>query len=165
MRRIATIAALALLFAGCTSSSKTPKRPPAPPLPPELVGVRPTPENAVRADNCSNQMHDIAGAILLYYAIHRELPPTLEALRTIADTPLNFNCPLTNQPYVYIPTGLRSRNQNKLIILHDPSAAHSGQRMCILMPDQPLNPSRPNLSLEVLPVPEPLFLPYQPVAN
>ncbi len=117
-------------------------------------------DQAVGSDPCAARLHDIAGAMLFYFALNKHLPASLSDLQALSDfdNPLVFACPHSQQPYVYVPEGLRSVNRPKLIILHDP-VPRDGKRMCILI--QPTGPGAAQ-SLEVVNLPEPLFLAYQP---
>ncbi len=118
-------------------------------------------DQAVASEPCAARLHDVAGALLLYYAVNKQLPPTLADLQDSvgADMLLDFTCPDSKLPYVYVPNGLRHPDRPKVIILHDPIQV-KGKRWCILV--QPGGPGTAQ-SLEVLAIPEPLFLAYQPV--
>jgi hypothetical protein len=117
---------------------------------------------AIQSDPCAARMHDIAGALLMYYALNQHLPERLEELSALddIDSPkLEFTCPLSHMPYVYVPSGLRADGKSKVIILHDAAATHAGgSRWCILMPDTVVSPSR---SMEVLQLPEGIFRLYR----
>jgi hypothetical protein len=83
------------------------------------------------ADPCGNRMHALAGAMLLYYAVHRQLPPTLDALQPFADDTgedLHFACPVSNADYVYDPAGLVSRGTEGRLVLYDAEPSHGGAR-------------------------------------
>lgn len=120
-----------------------------------------TADQAVADDPCAMRLHDIAGAIAEYYALYKTLPQRLADVATMADLdgPLNFTCPLSGQPYVYVPQGLRAPGRTKLIIVHDAAPSHDGKRWCIVM--TPLRPGAA-VSLDVVPLPEPIFRAYQP---
>jgi hypothetical protein len=115
---------------------------------------------AIKSDPCALRLHDIAGAILMYYALNREMPTHLEDLRAMQDVDqqLNFTCPVSNQPYVYVPQGMTSPGRTKMILVHDPTPSHNGTRWCILAASG--KPGEP-ISLEVLPITEPVFLSYK----
>jgi len=112
-------------------------------------------------DPCSVRLHDIEGALLMYFMINKHYPDTLEELRSVADVDndLKFSCPVSNQAYGYAPRGLRAPGRQKLIIVWDTDTAHAGKRNCIMAVDTP-NSHSPQ-SLEVLSIPEPVFLSYQ----
>ena len=112
-------------------------------------------------DPCSVRLHDIEGALLMYFMINKHYPDTLEELRSVADvdTDLKFTCPVSNQAYGYAPRGMRAPGRQKLVIVWDTDTAHAGRRNCIMAVDTP-NSHAPQ-SLEVLSIPEPVFLSYQ----
>jgi hypothetical protein len=124
-----------------------------------------TPDEAVNSDPCAIRLHDIAGDLLLYYAVNKRLPERLEDLRSLGadETEPDFTCPLTHQPYVYVPNGLIGPGESKRIIVYDAIPAHNGKRFCILMPihDKPGAAQ----SVEVLAVPEARFSTYLPTGN
>jgi hypothetical protein len=92
-------------------------------------------DEALRSDPCAARLHAISGAMLEYYALHNRLPPALQNLASLADLdePLNFTCPETGRPYVYVPTGLQSPKDSRLIVVHDAETHRSGQRWVILL--------------------------------
>lgn len=84
---------------------------------------------AAETDDCAARMHDISGLLLLFYATHRALPERLEELAPLADpgTDTSFTCPVSHQPYAYVPGGLTvPGNQQRYLILYDPTPAHAG---------------------------------------
>jgi hypothetical protein len=115
-------------------------------------------------DPCSARLHDIGGAILLYYALNRRMPARLEDVADLADldAPLNFTCPLSGRPYLYNPKGLAIPGTDKRIIVYDSTPAHDGQRRCLLMP--PITPGKA-VSTDVQSFPEKVFsaLPSTPL--
>jgi hypothetical protein len=89
------------------------------------VNVPPAPET----DGCAARLHDISGLLLLYYAIHRNLPEQLDELKPLANpgTEVSFTCPVSHQPYVYVPGGLTvPSNQQRFLVLYDSTPAHGG---------------------------------------
>ena len=118
-----------------------------------------TPEQLAAVDPCAIRLQDITGAILQFYAVNRHLPEKLEEVRTFSDfgAELQFTCPVSHQPYLYIPNGLQSAGRNKRIMLHDATAAHDGNRWCVLM--APIQSGKAPY-LEVLLLPENLFRTY-----
>jgi hypothetical protein len=113
-------------------------------------------------DPCATQLQNISGALLLYYAMHRSMPASLEDLGPLADVdaPLQFVCPSSGLPYVYNPQGLVSAGRNKRIIVYDAKPVHDGARWCILMAPPGANSS---ISVEVLLVEESDFKTYSPL--
>jgi hypothetical protein len=126
--------------------------------------VRIDPNVATQSDPCAARMHDVAGAMLMHYALNQKLPERLEELSAMQDVgspPLEFTCPQSNMPYVYVPAGLRAEGRNKVIVLHDAAAVHAGaSRWCILMPEHVVA-SPASKSLEVLQLPESVFRLYR----
>ena len=117
-----------------------------------------TPDQLTAKDRCPSRLHDIEGALLLYYALKREFPASLEDLRSVSDTKLDFTCPDTGLPYTYVPNGLRKPGVTKRIIVHDSVMNHDGTRWCIVVADSRRSSSQ---STEVVQMVEPVFLSYQ----
>ncbi len=113
-------------------------------------------------DPCAARLHDLEGALLLYYALHKTLPEKLTDLAPLADVdaPLAFTCPISGLPYGYNRDGLFSPGKTKSILVYDPTPAHAGRRWCIFSAPAKPGASR---SLQVLSVTEPFFLGYQPL--
>jgi hypothetical protein len=83
-------------------------------------------------DPCAMRMHDISGALLLYYQKHHHLPPTLEQLRELEFPGLgDFTCPVSKQPYVYLAAGISSPEQGARIVLWDATPVHDHHRWAI----------------------------------
>ena len=115
-------------------------------------------------DACASRMHDIAGAILLYYLDHRKLPANLDELQSMPglDEPLAFTCPVSKLPYIYNPDGIMLPEKNARVILYDAAPSHSGYRWAIRI-DEPQQ-DQP-LVARVVALPESFFLlrpPAQP---
>ena len=150
---------------GCQPAPPTPARP-AKPAP---QAARPgaenaAPEQAAITDPCAVRLQDICGTMLLYYAVHRELPEKLEELQSLADVgaPLQFKCPVSGLPYVYIPDGLQSLGRTKRIVLHDATSVHDGNRWCVLC--APIKGGKAPY-LEVIMMPDVLFHTYLPISE
>ncbi len=94
--------------------------------------------------------------MLMYYALNKQLPLSLEALKPFANTgtELKLTCPESNLPYVYSRDGLVAAGTDRRIIVWDPTPAHHGMRWCIVMPYQ--KPGDP-LVPEVVPIQEKAF--------
>jgi hypothetical protein len=133
----------------------------APDVAPAPPHARLSPDEAVDSDPSAIRLHDIAGALLQYYALNKRLPDRLEDAAALADTdqPLQLTSPASGKPYGYVPQGLVLEGRKKRIIVFDP-APHQGQRWCVFIADQ----TRPGgaQSVEVLPVPEGVFGLYRP---
>ncbi len=147
--------AMGLSLTGCVTSTTPRAKPVAP-----VVG-RGSVEDAVASDPCATRVHEIAGAMLQYYAIDRQLPAKLEDLNMFKDdAALVFRCPTSNLPYVYVPSGLAAPGGSKIIILHDAAPTHNGRRWCLLMAPSGANAAQ---SMEVLSIPEQTFRAYLPL--
>jgi hypothetical protein len=127
--------------------------------------TRPPPEETIDksrpSDPSAQNLYDISGALLLYYAINREMPPTLSDLQTVTDPgSLHLNDPKSHLPYFYVPDGLAREGENKRIIVCDPTPSDDGKRWCILMPHVAPNAAQ---STEVSELPERIFRLYRSV--
>ncbi len=132
----------------------------APPSPP-ISGVDADP--LAEREPCASRLHDIAGTMLLYFAVHKRLPAELNELRALADIDqeLEFTCPTTGQPYVYVPSGLRFPGKEERLVLHDAEASHGGARWGILA--APPKGERP-ASMWAVRLPETVFRSYSAVS-
>ena len=118
--------------------------------------------DAVDTNACARQLHAIAGAVLLHYAIHKRLPDDLEGLRGMADIDqeLSFTCPVSGERYTYNPTGLEYQGREERLIIYDASASHRGARWGIkAVAPHGTHPA----ATYVVQLPEGVFRLYQPV--
>lgn len=87
------------------------------------------------ADPCAANLDQINGALLIYYGLHKEMPPTLDDIPKLSPdgTHISLTCPVSGKRYVYYPRGLRPPvmlDQNgklhpgTLLILYDADASH-----------------------------------------
>ena len=114
---MAACLAAALLAGGCG------------PQPPDAVH-----RSAVATDACADRMHEILGHVLLYYAAHRKLPPTAEALVAAGGGRVPpLACPISGKAYVYDPKGLPIAGRKGAVVLYDPEPSHWGMRWGILI--------------------------------
>jgi hypothetical protein len=129
-------------------------------LPGEMTssGQPVSPDQLTPKDRCPARLHDIEGALLLYYALKKEMPRSLDELHSISETKLELTCPDSGLPYTYVPNGLRKRGGTKRIIVHDATMNRDGTRWCIVASDG--RPGAPQ-STEVVQMAEPIFLSYQ----
>jgi hypothetical protein len=126
------------------------------------ITAKPPPiDQTLKSDPCAARLHAISGAMLEYFALHNRLPVALEELEPLADLdqPLNFACPDSGQPYVYVPAGLQAPDDAKRIVLHDPTPNRMGLRWVILM-QKPRG--RQPAAMWVVSLTEPLFRAYTP---
>ena len=98
----------------------------------------------------------ISGALLFYYATHHELPKSIDELRHLPGfEDVEYVCPVSGLPYIYVPAGLPAPNQpGAKIILHDAAPSHQGMRWAItILEPQGSGP----LVTKVIAVPESYF--------
>ncbi len=157
MRALVTVVVVTTLLAGCTTTqTKSERRG----LPARSDGGLPGPLSL--DDPCAERLHNLIGPILQYVVINKRLPDSLEEVKPFGDVidPVVLTCPVSNEPYVYVPKGLTHEKQKNLVIVHDATPAHDGRRWCITMaPHQPGQP----MSLEVIDIPEVFFRTYKPL--
>ena len=145
-----------LLVVGCETTTKTPERRG---LPARTDGGMPGPLSL--DDPCAERLHNLIGPILQYVVLNRQLPPKLDDVKQFGDlgAAVELTCPVSKEPYVYVPNGLKHEKQKNLIIVHDAAGSHNNRRWCITM--APRVPGQP-VQLEVIDVPEVFFRTYVP---
>ena len=156
----APLAAAALLLAACQSASP----PPAPVRSQNFLNAPADPDAIVDTAPAAMRLQDIGGYILLYYREHQAMPPSLDELRKIpGGGDLNFTSPSSGQPFAFSPAGMWIPNQGeKCIIAYDPARTPNGNRWCLFMM---LPKNGAALSVDVVTLPEPMFLSYRPIAQ
>ena len=108
-------------------------------------------------DPCAMRLHDICGALLLYYQQNHTLPKSLDEL---ANSPLlegsqALVCPVSKQPYLYNPVGITNAESRARLICYDPTPAHAGCRWAITI-TEPAQENGP-LVTKVIGLPESHF--------
>src|SRR6478735_5745074 len=95
-----------LALAGCSGQAKAPAKPAGSV---DDLSTQP-PSRTVAAlnsntDPCATRLHEATGALLLYYATHQDIPPTLEDLKKSPgmEGAGDMTCPVSHKPYVYNP--------------------------------------------------------------
>ncbi|MFT3787649.1 MAG: hypothetical protein QM770_16025 [Tepidisphaeraceae bacterium] len=161
IRLLGTVAAATLAFAsvGCeaTTNRTSVARPGGNPSGLQATGDSPL----SNTDPCAMRLHDVCGALLLYYFTHNELPEKLSDLNAIpGEAPVELTCPVTKTPYIYTPNGIQIPERKSFIIIYDPSPAHAGMRWAVSI-EQPV-PGQP-LVTKVVPLAERFFLLRPPV--
>jgi hypothetical protein len=144
---------LALLAAGCQTAAPEPSATPAAPVAnKEHFHTDP----AAVSDACADRMQDLCEAMLLYYITNKQLPPTLPELQPYADAgaQLNFTCPTSGDPYVYVPGGLAAPGIHDRLVLYDLRPVHNGHRWAIVMA-----PAKP-ITMYVIPLKDSLLNAY-----
>src|SRR5687767_13433685 len=58
-------------------------------------------------DPCPERLHNLAGALLDFLVKYDRLPPTLEDLTPLGQTPLETSCPMSKHKYIYNPNGIK----------------------------------------------------------
>lgn len=117
----------AVVLPGCApGTGGNPSRPPS-----DTPGQ--TSASLSNTDPCAMRLHDISGAILLYFLEHRDLPPTLDDLPELPGIGkvAELMCPESGAKYLYNPAGLARDPQGLMVILADAVSAHAGMRWCI----------------------------------
>jgi hypothetical protein len=155
-----------LLLAGC--GPKTP--PPVAPNEPTTidfshvpttnpVGGSQNPNDILQTDPSAARLQDIGGYIMLYYRDHAQMAPSLEDISAMpGGQDLNFTS-ATGETFIYQPRGMWSPDHgDKCIILYDP-AIRDGRQWCLFMT---LPKAGAPLNVDVVDLPEPLFLNYRP---
>ena len=97
----------------------------------------------ILTDPCAVRLGDIADALLMYYSQNRQLPQKLEELQTAAGGKalLDFTCPVTGQPYVYVPTNLNGPGADRRVLVYDAQPNAKGRRWGIVAaPSRPAHP-------------------------
>ena len=104
------------------------------PAGPSAPARAPSPDVLGSLEPCATRLQDVAGVMLLYYALHKQLPTELEQLREVADFDqgLEFTCPASGRPYVYEPAGLRYPGKDERLVLYDAEPTHDGIRWGVL---------------------------------
>jgi hypothetical protein len=140
-RNLLLLAPLCLLLAACGGSPRRSaseaQRPGSAPqdharapqsgdLPVDLEGLK------LATDPCAEQLHEICGPLLLYYVTTKKLPDSLHDLAAFADEPLQFNCPVSHEQYIYRPIKLTGTTDHPELVMYDTSAAHDGKRYGIV---------------------------------
>jgi hypothetical protein len=153
-------AAGASLLAACQPASPPP---PAPAPTANFLSAPTSPDAIVHSDPAAVRLQDIGGFILLYYRAHQAMPPNLEELQKIpGGEDLNLTSP-SGQPFAFSPAGMWAPDQgDKCIIAYDPVRSANGNRWCLFMM-LPKNDAA--LSVDVVILPEPMFLRYRPIAQ
>jgi hypothetical protein len=87
-------------------------------------------------DPCAARLHDIEGLLLKYYIAHRRLPDRLEDVAPLAEPgqKIDFTCPFSGRPYVYIPQQLIVGGQQQVLAFAPAPGRDGRYRVIILRP-------------------------------
>jgi hypothetical protein len=141
---------VALLIGGCASKTKTS-------TPPDPSHDKAPTAPISNTDACATRMQDMCGGLLLYYQLKNRLPESLDEIKNFPgeEGVPSFNCPVSKQPYVYMPNGIFLPEKNARVIVYDAAPSHSNMRWAISI-DEP-QPGQP-LVTKVIALPETFFL-------
>jgi hypothetical protein len=127
------------IFAGCGAPSKSGASQPRTSVAKGVAQSKPAPAPLdpatpiLRGDPCASRLHDICGALLLYYAVYHELPQKLDELPRLPgfEHVNDFSCPASKLPYVYNPVGILDLEKGTRVIIYDAAPSHKGTRSAI----------------------------------
>ena len=128
---------VALAVMGCKSNNNpTASAKPRRTLPTAQERTPPS-DPLAKAGGCDSRLQDISGLILLYMQQTHQLPQSLDDLRGYpgATDVGNFTCPVSGKPYIYKPDGIPTPSGAGRIMVYDPTPAHDGMRLCLVIPD------------------------------
>jgi len=107
------------------------------------------------SDPCPSRLHDLSGALLLYYVQNQRLPERIEELQRLPGGSIGGHvCPESKQPYVYNPKGVVGPNIVWRAVIYDAEPTHSGYRWVIAVQEPSGNAP---LITDVFPWPESRF--------
>ncbi len=137
VRYVCAALALLVVLAGCTSQTKTVDASPSP-TPGGRQQRQPSGGRPSVIDPCADQLHSLAGPILMHYVLHRRLPASLDEIAAIAgpDPAIGFTCPVSKGTYVYDPAGFELRDRPGRVVLYDPRPVHNSGRWAITVQEQ-----------------------------
>ena len=118
-----------LLCAACQSTASKP-------APAAAAGGGGISDSVLAAtDPCALRLDDIRVALLGYLHDHDRLPEKIADLQKFAEpgTTLQFTCPASGKPYVYVPAGLTLPGKSQRLVLYDAVPAHEGRRWGVLL--------------------------------
>lgn len=151
---MAILIALALV-AGCKAQQPAQKLPP-PGLRGAIGSDEPRQPGVSNTDPCAMQMHDLSGALLLFYATRHRVPESLEELRVIGIIVPDGGhlCPTSGRPYLYDPECRIDAGARGRVVVCDATPAHAGYRWAVTV----IGPQGPGpLVTKVVALPESLF--------
>ena len=113
-------------------------------------------------DPSASKLHDISGALLAYFALHKRLPDSFEQMQEVADMtdgPIDAACPGSDVPYVYTPDGIKLQDREQRVVVYEPAPLHHNFRLAIVL-DEPKDNAP--LRTYINAMPESFFLLHPP---
>jgi hypothetical protein len=158
---------IAVVVAGCGAPPKADAPQARASPPPRAAQSRPaaTPVDPstpiLSADPCADRLHDICGALLLYYATNHDLPQKLDELARLPgfEHVKDFTCPASKLPYVYNPVGIVDLEKGTRVVIYDAAPSHRGTRWAISVVEPQGNEA---LVTKVVGMPESWFVLHPP---
>lgn len=150
----AAVLGVAAVVAGCGA-----------PKPPGASRDQPADPNRVASitntDPCAGRLHDLSGALLMYYLTNRRLPERLDELKSLpgSEHAIELVCPVSKRPYLYNRVGIFDPQKNTRIVIYDAAPSHSGLRWGISIVE-PTDGGA--LVTKVIVLPESYFLMHPP---
>jgi hypothetical protein len=115
-------------------------------------------EPITSTDPCAMRLHELTGALLLYYSMNFTLPADLAELGDLADNIAQVQelvCPVSRRPYIYNPNGIFMAERKEYVIVYDAAPSHAGMRWAITI-EEPVGGK--SLVARVVTLPESFFL-------
>ena len=111
-------------------------------------------------DVCAARLHDVEGAMLLYYVKNKKMPETLDDLKEGYGADLALSCARTGESFRYFGGGLAAPDKKQRIVAWDPTPMGARKfRWCLVV-----SPSKPgSIVTDVIPIAENIFNTYKPV--
>lgn len=116
-------------------------------------------DEAFGGDPVVRRIEAVQEALLTYYHGHRQLPGTLDELRSPAGEKLELTS-ASGRPFAYDRLGLSIPSSvGKRVIVYDPAPGPDGGRWCLVMPRSPATGAA--VAMEVVDVPENVFRTFE----
>lgn len=166
-RAFFALAWLLLLATGCRPAQ------PAPPQRPAVTingasGVDTAFNGSVDTDACAARLQNIEGEFYQYYITNHRFPDRLAELAQYVDFDQvpDYTCPLSHQPYTYLPNGMESPKMPGKLIVFDSAPVHhtvSEPARWGIVVRPPSGKRFQTMTMDVVPIPESLFRTFRPI--